>query len=195
MAENKEEKTQDKRGTKDKLAASFKELLRRMPMEKITIKDITDLAGVIRPTFYNHFHDKYDMLEYIVWKDLMVPIKPLLINDMIIEGLTLLFSSIKNEKEFYKHAVKIEGQNSFEKIARDQVTELLRQVITEKHSSIHSKYKWLSTDVIATYYGQAMVYVAIEWIRTDFMIQPKELSEIYEYISTHSMMELIDELT
>jgi hypothetical protein len=114
---------------------------------------------------------------------------------MIIEGLTLLFSAIKNEKEFYKHAVKIEGQNSFEKIARDQVTLLLRQVIEEKHSSIHTKYKWLSTDVIATYYGQAMVYVAIEWIRTDFMIQPKELSEIYEYISTHSMMDLIDELT
>jgi probable dihydroxyacetone kinase regulator len=190
------EKTQDKRGTKDNLAASFKDLLRKMPMEKITIKDITDLAGVIRPTFYNHFHDKYDMLEYIVWKDLMMPIKPLLINDMIIEGLTLLFSAIKNEKEFYKHAVKIEGQNSFEKIARDQVTQLLLQVIEEKHSSVmHSKYKWLSADVIATYYGQAMVYVAIEWIRTDFMIQPKELSEIYEYISTHSMMDLIEELT
>jgi probable dihydroxyacetone kinase regulator len=189
------EKTQDKRGTKDKLAASFKELLRKMPMEKITIKDITDLAGVIRPTFYNHFHDKYDMLEYIIWRDLMMPIKPLLVNDMIIEGLTLLFSAIKNEKEFYRHAVKIEGQNSFEKIARDQVTQLLKQVIEEKHSSLHSKYKWLSTDVIATYYGQAMVYVAIEWIRTDFVIQPKELSEIYEYISTHSMMDLIEELT
>jgi probable dihydroxyacetone kinase regulator len=189
------QKTQDKRGTKDKLAASFKELLRKMPMEKITIKDITDLAGVIRPTFYNHFHDKYDMLEYIIWRDLMMPIKPLLVNDMIIEGLTLLFSAIKNEKEFYRHAVKIEGQNSFEKIARDQVTQLLKQVIEEKHSSLHSKYKWLSTDVIATYYGQAMVYVAIEWIRTDFVIQPKELSEIYEYISTHSMMDLIEELT
>jgi probable dihydroxyacetone kinase regulator len=189
------QKIQDKRGTKDKLAASFKELLRRTPMEKITIKDITDLAGVIRPTFYNHFHDKYDMLEYIIWRDLMMPIKPLLVNDMIIEGLTLLFSAIKNEKEFYKHAVKIEGQNSFEKIARDQVTQLLRQVIEEKHSNIHVKYKWLSAEVIATYYAQAMVYVAIEWIRTDFVIQPKELSEIYEYISTHSMMDLIDDLT
>jgi hypothetical protein len=37
--------------------------------------------------------------------------------------------------------------------------------------------------------------VAIEWIGTDLMIEPKELSEIYEYISTHSMMDLIEELT
>lgn len=37
------------------LAESFKELAKKHPIEKITIKEITDLAGVIRPTFYNHF--------------------------------------------------------------------------------------------------------------------------------------------
>lgn len=42
-----------KGNTDDLLAASFKELLCKAPMEKITIKDITDKAGVIRPTFYN----------------------------------------------------------------------------------------------------------------------------------------------
>ena len=189
MTEN--TRTTEKRGTKNKMAACFKTLLRRMPMEKITVKDITDAAGVIRPTFYNHFKDKYDMLEYIVWYDLISPIKPLLINDMIIEGLTLLFSAIKNEKEFYKQAVKIEGQNSFETIAREQVARLLKEVMIEKHGEMHTTYAWLSQDVIATYYAQSMVYIAIEWIKTDFLIQPKELSEIYEYISTHSMMDIM----
>ena len=44
------------------LAESFKELAKKHPIEKITIKEITDLAGVIRPTFYNHFVrvDHYD---------------------------------------------------------------------------------------------------------------------------------------
>lgn len=42
------------------LAESFKELALKHPIEKITIKEITDKAGVIRPTFYNHFQDKYD---------------------------------------------------------------------------------------------------------------------------------------
>ena len=48
------------------LAESFKELALKQPIEKITIKEITDKAGVIRPTFYNHFADKYALLEYIV---------------------------------------------------------------------------------------------------------------------------------
>ena len=48
------------------LAESFKELVYKRPIEKITIKEITDKAGVIRPTFYNHFQDKYELLEWII---------------------------------------------------------------------------------------------------------------------------------
>ena len=39
------------------LAEALKELAEKHPIEKITIKEITDRAGVIRPTFYNHFQD------------------------------------------------------------------------------------------------------------------------------------------
>ena len=48
------------------LAESFKELAAGAPIDKITIKEITDKAGVIRPTFYNHFQDKYELLEWII---------------------------------------------------------------------------------------------------------------------------------
>ena len=32
---------------------------------------ITDKSKVIRPTFYHHFKDKYEVLEYIVDEDIM----------------------------------------------------------------------------------------------------------------------------
>ena len=47
--------------TKDLLALSFKELIMKMPFEKITVKMITEGADVIRPTFYKHFQDKYEI--------------------------------------------------------------------------------------------------------------------------------------
>ena len=47
------------------LAESFKELVLEKLVEKITIKEITDRAGVTRVTFYNHFQDKYELLEWI----------------------------------------------------------------------------------------------------------------------------------
>ena len=45
------------------LAESLIELSAKKPIDKITIKEITDKAGVIRPTFYNHFQDKYELID------------------------------------------------------------------------------------------------------------------------------------
>ena len=45
------------------LAKSLKEIAVRRPVEEITIKEITDKAGVIRPTFYNHFQNKFELIE------------------------------------------------------------------------------------------------------------------------------------
>ena len=51
--------------TKELLADCFRELMLTTPFDKITIKMITDRAGLIRPTFYKHFQDKYEVLEWI----------------------------------------------------------------------------------------------------------------------------------
>lgn len=84
------------------MAESFKELAKKHPIEKITIKEITDLAGVIRPTFYNHFQDKYELLEWIITTDLLDPIEPLIQNGMISEGLVLLLQTSKKTVNFIR---------------------------------------------------------------------------------------------
>ena len=54
--------------TKALLGQKFKELVVKKSFDKITIKMITDEAGVIRPTFYNYFQDKYEVMEWLLWK-------------------------------------------------------------------------------------------------------------------------------
>ena len=75
------------------LADSLKEIAGSHPVEKITIKEITDKAGVIRPTFYNHFQDKFELIEWIMRTELLEPIGLLLKTGMITEAMVLLFSS------------------------------------------------------------------------------------------------------
>ena len=50
--------------TKRVLAASLKKLLGQMPLDKITIQDLVNEAEVSRKTFYYHFQDIYDLLEW-----------------------------------------------------------------------------------------------------------------------------------
>ncbi len=184
-----------RKDTKREIAESLKKLIISTPMEKITINDIVQGANVIRPTFYNHFKDKYEVLEYIVREDLLMPIRPLLVNDMIVEGVTLLLSSAKNEWEFYSHAVWIEGQNSFESITRQEVINLLLGIMEEKSGGgqkEYYKYSWLTREAVAEFYAQSICYMAISWIRRDFLITPKEVSEIYDFLTHHNMLEVLE---
>ena len=50
--------------TKRALETSLKNLLLKKPVYKITINDITEDCGVNRATFYYHFKDIYDLIEW-----------------------------------------------------------------------------------------------------------------------------------
>lgn len=52
--------------TKQALIKAFFQLVSKKDFEKITIADITKVAQVNRATFYAHFHDKFELLDYIV---------------------------------------------------------------------------------------------------------------------------------
>lgn len=176
------------------LAESFKELTLKQAIEKITIKEITDKAGVIRPTFYNHFQDKYELLEWIISRELLDPIEPLVQNGMINEALVLLFTNIEKEKEFYTRASRLEGQNSFGSIAQSCVQRVLLNVMKKSAEGRKPKYIWLTPERIAEYYAQSMCYVLISWIQTGMTISSHELAEIYNYIIKRSMDDIMSEM-
>ena len=57
--------TQEKHDrAKYKLAASIKECMKTTPVDRITVKDIVDECGISRQSFYYHFQD---ILEVIEW--------------------------------------------------------------------------------------------------------------------------------
>lgn len=51
--------------TRKKLILAFCELYKEKPINKITIKEITNIAGYNRSTFYQYFYDVYALLEYV----------------------------------------------------------------------------------------------------------------------------------
>lgn len=55
--------------TKIALEASLKELLRTKPIDRITINDLTEHCGISRMTFYYHFKDIYDLVEWVCVED------------------------------------------------------------------------------------------------------------------------------
>ena len=55
--------------TKQALEASLKQMMLKKPLDKITIRDITEACGISRMTFYYHFKDIYDLVEWVCVED------------------------------------------------------------------------------------------------------------------------------
>ena len=51
--------------TKRSIKAAFLELRRKKPIEKITVKELADLAMINKGTFYLHYQDIYNLSDEI----------------------------------------------------------------------------------------------------------------------------------
>ena len=48
--------------------------------------------------------------------------------------------------------------------------------------------------MVAEYYAQSMAFVVIRWTKLDMSLTPEQVADIFEYITTHSMDEVIAEM-
>ena len=76
--------------TRANMTKAFWDLYKDRPIEKITIREITDHAGYNRATFYLYYRDVYDLFEQIE-EDILGQIRAL-IQDRLLAGDTLDFS-------------------------------------------------------------------------------------------------------
>lgn len=66
--------------TKADLVDAFWKLYKEKPINKITVKEVTDTAGYYRSTMYYYFEDVYAILEYIEasimqdWEETLIPV-------------------------------------------------------------------------------------------------------------------------
>ena len=185
---------QNKNNIDEILAESFMEIAKKIPIEKITIKEITDRAGVIRPTFYNHFQDKYEVIEWILKNHVFGSVDVLIQNGMIKEAIILIFRNLQNDKTFYIKASRLEGQNSFESIVQKCVKDAFLDIFFRNKESHSAKNPWITPDRMSGYYAHAMSYILMLWIQSGMTVPAEEMADIYQYIETKSFLDMVKEM-
>ena len=116
----------DARNTRSALAQALKELILEEPFAKITVADICSRCNMNRKSFYYHFKDKYDLVNWIFDVEFVEALGQGNPEDTSIWSVVRLASSYFYEnREFYRRMFKIQGQNSLqehlEKISVDML--------------------------------------------------------------------------
>ena len=96
---------------KYRLADAMKICMKKMPVEKITVKEIVEACGTTRQTFYRNFQDKYDLINWYFDKILLESFQHMGEGDTVKEGLLNKFRYIEEEQLFFRAAFKTDEQN------------------------------------------------------------------------------------
>ena len=177
--------------TKELLADCFKRLLAHMPFAKITIRMITDEAGLIRPTFYKHFQDKYEVVEWIFMTEIASQVDLMVDHGMDSDAILMLLRCLEMEKGFYKKVYAIEGPNSFRMLFDKYLYDTFRRALSE-HSLQHPAAGVLTRERIADYFSSGLSHLIGEWICGSISCSADELHEAYKYLLSHSVYDLLD---
>lgn len=181
--------------TQKKLIESFKELMMTHPFKKITIKKITDGAGVIRPTFYNHFRDKHEMFEVILDKELFNSLFDLVNIDMNKEATKMIFTYFDKNRLFYQRAFEVSGQNSFRSILTKKISDLFRFILETKDYRINEQATVLSREQLVEFTSMNITFIIEMWLTGDtgHKVDANQIFEAYIFLITHNFEEFFEE--
>ena len=178
--------------TKRLLGESSKELKQKKPFDKITIKMITDGAGVIRPTFYNYFQDKYEVMEWLLEQDVFIGARELIHMNMQREAVKMIFRKLEAERQYYVRAFEVEGQNSFVEMLVHEVYSIIQTAFELHPIDMHGFEKSISKEVFMKFHAITMVNGIKIWILDkEYKISADEALDMYQFLMTHSFAELM----
>lgn len=108
--------------TKRAMADALKKLLSQRTLEHITIQDVADEADVSRKTFYYHFHDIYDLVEWILVDECRTLAQAKDSGDFWMKDVAAALSYAAENRSWVL--------NIYQSMERPQLERILRRIIT-----------------------------------------------------------------
>lgn len=161
----------DSQTTKHMLAQAMKELMAVKPMEKISIGEIVSRCGLNRKSFYYHFSDKYQLVNWIFHTELLARIEQTDKQDFW-ETLSAICEYLFENKAFYCNALSFSGQNSFAHYFR----KILQPIFTFHFSSMFDGRE--DREFHAVYFADATRVAITRWLVEDACIPPRRFIEL-----------------
>lgn len=163
----------DSNGTRNALAASMKKLMAQKPFAKISVGDICDDCSMNRKSFYYHFKDKYDLVNWIFYEEFVGRIE-LESYENEWELLDDLCRYFYQERAFYQNALQVEGQNSF----RDYFFEILQPIVYYFIQNMFEESE--RKEFYVSFFCDGFLAAIVRWLKEDTGISPEQfLDELH----------------
>lgn len=151
---------------KDAITAALVELMEEKPLDKITITELVQRAGVGRSSFYRHFSNKEDVLLYHINTIFGSPNQYDPKSDAKVSDYLLArFRKVRENREF------------FEALDRNDMLRLLYQQLVVNIQINMETFHIKRSTYQPIFFTSAETGVLIEWIKNGFPESEEELTQ------------------
>ena len=171
--------------TKRAIEASLKNLLLKKPFDKITINDIAEDCGISRMTFYYHFKDIYDLVEWACEEDAKKILEGKDDYKTWTQGFLNLFEEVLKNKPFILNVYRSVGREQVENYLYKIVYDLLLNVVEEKAQGMTVRDE--DKEFIADFYKYAFVGLVLDWVKNGMKEDPHKIVKKVEFLLSGSL--------
>lgn len=157
--------------TKKAIMDSFVELAQSIPMDKITIKQVSDNCGINRNTFYYYYQDLYALKEEIIY----VKAQKLFVNmefsspESWKSNLRIVGAYARKNEVFIRNLFNSMGRDAFGDYIVDVVSKMAYQNIDNlyetKVAPTGKKVSEKEKKRLAYFFSKIFAETTVEWIR------------------------------
>lgn len=155
--------------TKHALAASLKKLLAEKPIDKITVKDITEDCGVNRHTFYYHFQDIFELIEWFCTDEANGVLGTHKSYDTWKKGFLDLYGYLHDNKAIVMNVYNSGYRNYLEKYIRSLVRPHILEFLNIQREGMKISDEKL--EFIADTYTYGIVSLSMDWIANNMAMR------------------------
>ena len=171
--------------TKKAIEASLKNLLLKKPFDKITINDIAEDCGISRMTFYYHFKDIYDLVEWACEEDVKKILEDKDDYKTWTQGFLNLFEEVLKNKPFILNVYRSVGREQVGNYLYKIVYDLLLNVIEEKAQGMTVRDE--DKEFVADFYKYAFVGLMLDWVKNGMKEDPHKIVKKVEFLLSGSL--------
>ena len=176
--------------TKYAIEASLKKLLLQKPLDKITISDITEDCGISRMTFYYHFKDIYDLVEWICLEESRRALEDKKTYDTWQQGFLQILEAVRDNKPFILNVYHSISREQIELYLYKLTYDLLINVVEEKSQGMSIRPE--DKQFIADFYKYAFVGLTLDWVRHDMKEDPQVMIDHLTKLVTDNITTALD---
>lgn len=162
-----------KQNAKAAIIDSFKELLNKKSIDKITVKEVCEHCDVNRQTFYNHFTDIMDVFKFIVFEELSMEIAQNRTFETWGGGFLATMNYLKKNSKMILHVYNSsywpEANTYFTNLSR----RLLDLVVEECAKQLDVKLKEKDQNFIINFYRHVFNGLMIDWVSEGMEEEPE----------------------